>query len=46
MIKKVFLMLVLAVLIFSLAGCQTMAGFGEDITWTAETTADLLEGEY
>lgn len=46
MVRKMFLMVVLAVLIFSLAGCQTIAGLGEDITWTAEATADLLEGEY
>jgi predicted small secreted protein len=46
MIRKMFLMVVLAVLIFSLAGCQTIAGLGEDITWTAEAAADMLEGEY
>jgi len=43
MIKKVLLAAVLFVLCFTLIGCQTVAGLGGDIKWTAESTAELLE---
>ncbi len=26
----------------ALVGCQTVAGVGSDITWSAETTADVM----
>ena len=45
MIRKMFLVLVLAAVVFSLVGCQTIAGFGGDIKWSAEATAELMEGE-
>ena len=45
MTKKLLLLAALLILLFSLAGCQTIAGLGEDITWTADATADVLEGE-
>ena len=45
MIKKVLLLVALIVLGFSLISCQTVEGLGGDIKWTAEATADLLEGE-
>jgi predicted small secreted protein len=44
MLKKLLLIALLAVLTVSLIGCQTVAGFGEDIKWTADATADLMEG--
>jgi predicted small secreted protein len=44
MFRKVLLLLVLIVLLFSLTGCQAIAGLGRDITWTAEETGDLLDG--
>lgn len=44
MVRKVLLVFALIVVLFSLASCQTVAGFGRDVTWTAEETADLLEG--
>jgi len=34
-------MVVILLLVMFVTGCQTVAGLGEDITWTAETTADL-----
>lgn len=45
MIKKAFLAIALAVVIFTLTGCQTVAGLGEDITWSAQATADMIEGQ-
>ena len=44
MVRKVLLVFALIVVLFSLIGCQTVAGLGRDVTWTAEETADLLEG--
>jgi predicted small secreted protein len=44
MLKKLLLIALLVVLSVSLIGCQTVAGVGGDIKWTADTTADLLEG--
>jgi predicted small secreted protein len=45
MVKKVFLIVALIVLCLSLAACQTIAGAGGDIKWSAEKTASILEGE-
>ena len=44
MVKKAILVLILVVLSFSLISCQTVQGLGGDISWTAEKTADLMEG--
>jgi predicted small secreted protein len=44
MVKKVLLAVALIIVAFTLIGCQTVAGFGEDISWTAEATAEMLEG--
>ncbi len=43
MAKKVFLVIALIVLMFSLVGCQTVQGLGEDVTWVGEKGAELLE---
>ncbi len=45
MAKKLLLVVALVVVSILLVGCQTVAGLGSDITWTAETTADMIEGE-
>ncbi|MHC4636603.1 MAG: hypothetical protein ACYTBV_03750 [Planctomycetota bacterium] len=45
MIRKIVLTLVLIMMIFWFTGCQTVAGLGGDIQWSAETTSDLLEGQ-
>jgi predicted small secreted protein len=44
MLKKLLLIALLVVLSVSLIGCQTVAGAGGDIKWTADATADLIEG--
>ena len=44
MVKKAILIIALLILSFSLISCQTVAGVGGDIKWTAEATADLMEG--
>jgi predicted small secreted protein len=33
MLRKIVLIIVLAATMLSLAGCQTIQGFGRDITW-------------
>ena len=43
MVRKVLLAVFLIVAMFSLLGCQTVQGFGRDVTWTAEKSAELLE---
>lgn len=45
MAKKLALLVILVVISLSLIGCQTIAGLGGDIKWSAEATADMLEGE-
>ena len=45
MVRKILLVVALIVATFLLTSCQTVSGLGRDITWSAETTADLLEGE-
>jgi predicted small secreted protein len=44
MLKKFLLIMLLAILIVSLTGCQTVSGLGGDIQWTAQATSDLIEG--
>lgn len=44
MLKKLLLILLLAVLSVSLISCQTVSGIGGDIKWTADATSNLLEG--
>lgn len=43
MVKKVLLVFALIVVLFSLLGCQTVQGLGEDIKWTGERGAEILE---
>ena len=45
MIKKTLLLAALIIIGIYLTGCQTVAGLGGDIKWTAEATAGLLEGQ-
>jgi len=44
MIKKMILAAVLIAALFLMAGCQTVAGVGGDIKWTADSCANLLGG--
>ena len=43
MIKRIFLAIALAMLIFSLVGCQTVQGIGKDITSIGEAGERALE---
>lgn len=43
MVRKVFLVLTLVVVLFSLIGCQTVQGLGEDITWVGEKCSELVD---
>jgi predicted small secreted protein len=45
MLKNFIIALILGLIVLWSVGCQTVAGFGGDIKWTAEATADLLNGE-
>jgi predicted small secreted protein len=45
MIKKILLTIILIVMAFLIIGCQTVEGVGEDIKWTGEKTAEMLEGK-
>jgi predicted small secreted protein len=45
MVRKVLLAVALILAVFWLASCQTVAGVGKDITWTADSTAKALGGK-
>jgi len=45
MAKKMLLVVALVVMSILVVGCQTVAGLGGDIKWTAEATADLMENQ-
>lgn len=45
MIRKILLIVVLFIAMFTLAGCQTVQGLGRDITWTGEAVGGALEGK-
>ena len=44
MIKKLILVVALVALCFASLSCQTVQGMGDDIKWTGEKTAEMLEG--
>ena len=43
MIRKVLLVLALVVVVFSLVGCNTVQGLGEDITWVGEKGSEIVD---
>ena len=43
MVRKVLLVLALVVVVFSLVGCNTIQGMGEDIKWTGEKAAEIVD---
>jgi predicted small secreted protein len=43
MIRRVLLVVALVIVVFSLVGCQTVQGLGEDITWLGEKGSELVE---
>ena len=43
MVKRIFLVMALAMMIFALMGCQTVQGIGRDITSVGKACEDLIE---
>ncbi len=43
MVRKALLAVVLIVMMFSLIGCQTVQGLGEDVKWVGEKGAEVLD---
>jgi predicted small secreted protein len=43
MIRKVLLVVALVIVVFSLVGCNTVQGLGEDIKWTGEKVAEIVD---
>ncbi len=43
MLQKTLLVALLAVLLFSLVGCQTIQGLGKDIEWVGEQMGNAVE---
>ncbi len=43
MIRKVLLVVVLIVMLFSLVSCQTVQGIGADIQWIGEKSEEAIE---
>jgi predicted small secreted protein len=44
MLRKLLLIILLAILLLVLASCQTVQGVGGDIKWTGQKSAEILEG--
>jgi predicted small secreted protein len=44
MLKKILLIILLALFLLVMSNCQTVQGFGRDIEWTSQKSAELLEG--
>ena len=44
MVKRILLTAFLTALIYSLTGCGTIQGIGDDINWVGQKGADLIEG--
>jgi len=42
MVRKILVVIALTVVVFSLIGCQTVQGLGEDIKWAGEKGAELV----
>ena len=43
MVKRIFLVIALVIVIFSLMGCQTVQGIGRDITSVGKACEDIIE---
>lgn len=43
MFKETLLAAILGVLLFSLVGCQTLQGLGEDVEWVGEQMGNAVE---
>ncbi len=45
MVKKMLLMIMLIIAIFSLFGCQTAQGLKGDVTYIGDKTAEIIDKE-
>ena len=45
MFRRIILSAVLVALIIASFGCNTVQGLGEDIKWTGEKGAEIIEGK-
>jgi predicted small secreted protein len=43
MVRRIFLVVALAIIVFSLMGCQTVQGIGKDITSVGKAGEKLIE---
>ena len=43
MVRRIFLLVALAIIVFSLIGCQTVQGIGKDITSVGKAGEKLIE---
>ena len=43
MVKRILLLIALAVVVFSVVGCKTVQGIGNDITWLGEKSEEIIE---
>lgn len=43
MVKRAFVVVALVIVVFSLAGCHTIQGLGEDIKWIGEKGEEIVE---
>ena len=44
MLKKILLIVLLALFLLLLTNCQTVQGVGRDIQWTGQKTEEMLQG--
>ncbi len=42
MIRKILLVLILLISVLALVGCQTVSGFGKDVSGAADATSEAL----
>ncbi|NIM15853.1 MAG: entericidin [Candidatus Aminicenantes bacterium] len=43
MVRRVILVLALVGVVFSLVGCQTIQGLGQDIKWIGEKGSEIVD---
>ncbi len=43
MMCKILLVFALILVIFAVSGCQTVQGIGQDITWTGQAGAEVID---
>lgn len=43
MVRKAFVVVALVIIVFSLVGCHTLQGLGDDIKWIGEKGEEIVE---